>query len=102
MDEPPSTSRGRASHQVPWSWRLRARLILLVPQDDRKRVKSLLKTGDAWQSAGYFDAADELYAQAVEIARDARIYHLRKKARQRRTSVSEAPEAPLHNPEQSL
>lgn len=92
MDDPliANVSRTEPSQQkLPWTWRLRAFLLLTFPQNERAKIKKLLNLGDEWCRAEYFEDADALYEKAAELARKARVFHLQKKARERRTSLQE-------------
>lgn len=104
MDEPPSWTQDQKPQRVPLAWRLRAYLAQTWPHNERKRVKRLLLLGDAWREAGFLAEADELYRRAYRLAEQARIHHLRKKARQRRIALRAqmgAAEAPLFLSESS-
>lgn len=89
MDEPPSLTQDQMPQRVPLTWRLRAYLVQTLPRNGRKRIKKLLLLGDAWREAGFLAEADELYRRAHQLAEEARMHHLCKKARKRRSALKE-------------
>ena len=89
MDEPPSWATSPKPRRVPLWWRLQAQLATTLPQNERKRIKRLLSLGERWARAGFLDEADALYRRASELAAEARMHHLRKRAGEKRSALQE-------------
>lgn len=77
------------SRNVPWLERLRLKVRLAAPLDGRKKVKAVIRTADAWLVQGYRDAARSLYAKALELAQEFKVYHLEKVASKRLAEFEE-------------
>ncbi len=79
--------------KLPWSKRLLLRIRLAAPGDDRKKVKTLIRTADSWLSEGHYEAARCLYQKAIELAREFGTHHLGKVASKRLHQAERSHEA---------
>ena len=66
-----------------WWQRLKLRILWLLPQESRKKIKKFLKLGDEFANNGEVELAQYCYDLSRELAEQAGTIHLLKKIEQR-------------------